>query len=177
MKSVFRVAAISAAVLFSLTITKANASVYELQLFSVDDYMSAYITNSVYNQQLMLAEPFGTNYPYVDISSYVEPGSNDITLALRNDIAGYAYTWNFTIDGVLYASGSCGNWNANAGGCNGNSYATGIVYTTDILFTEASPVSNTPLPAALPLFATGLGALGLFGWRRKRKNAAALVAA
>jgi hypothetical protein len=27
----------------------------------------------------------------------------------------------------------------------------------------------TPLPAALPLFATGLGALGLFGWRRKKK--------
>ena len=30
----------------------------------------------------------------------------------------------------------------------------------------------TPLPAALPLFATGLGALGLLGWRRKRKQAA-----
>jgi hypothetical protein len=30
----------------------------------------------------------------------------------------------------------------------------------------------TPLPAALPLFATGLGALGLFGWRRKRKTQA-----
>ena len=29
----------------------------------------------------------------------------------------------------------------------------------------------TPLPAALPLFATGLGALGLLGWRRKRKAA------
>jgi hypothetical protein len=27
----------------------------------------------------------------------------------------------------------------------------------------------TPLPAALPPFATGLGALGLLGWRRKRK--------
>jgi hypothetical protein len=27
----------------------------------------------------------------------------------------------------------------------------------------------TPLPAALPMFATGLGALGLLGWRRKRK--------
>jgi hypothetical protein len=35
--------------------------------------------------------------------------------------------------------------------------------------------SQTPLPAALPLFATGLGALGLLGWRRKRK--AALAAA
>jgi hypothetical protein len=29
-------------------------------------------------------------------------------------------------------------------------------------------VTGTPLPAALPLFATGLGALGLLGWRRKR---------
>lgn len=29
----------------------------------------------------------------------------------------------------------------------------------------------TPLPAALPLFATGLGAMGLLGWRRKRKAA------
>jgi hypothetical protein len=27
----------------------------------------------------------------------------------------------------------------------------------------------TPLPAALPLFATGLGGLGLLGRRRKRK--------
>ena len=32
---------------------------------------------------------------------------------------------------------------------------------------------ETPLPAALPLFATGLGALGLLGWRRKRKAIAA----
>jgi hypothetical protein len=31
------------------------------------------------------------------------------------------------------------------------------------------PASTIPLPAALPLFATGLGGLGLLGWRRKRK--------
>jgi hypothetical protein len=35
-----------------------------------------------------------------------------------------------------------------------------------------TPVA-TPLPAALPLFAGGLGALGVLGWRRKRKAAAA----
>jgi len=28
----------------------------------------------------------------------------------------------------------------------------------------------TPIPTALPLFATGLGVLGLMGWRRKRKQ-------
>ena len=33
--------------------------------------------------------------------------------------------------------------------------------------------SGTPIPGALPLFATGLGALGLIGWRRKRRPAAA----
>jgi hypothetical protein len=40
-------------------------------------------------------------------------------------------------------------------------------FTIDAIETVA-----TPLPAALPLFATGLGALGLLGWRRKRKAAA-----
>jgi hypothetical protein len=34
----------------------------------------------------------------------------------------------------------------------------------------------TPLPAALPLFATGLGSSGLLGWRRKKKSATALAA-
>jgi hypothetical protein len=29
--------------------------------------------------------------------------------------------------------------------------------------------ATTPLPAALPLFATGIGAMGFIGWRRKRK--------
>jgi hypothetical protein len=38
--------------------------------------------------------------------------------------------------------------------------------------TDAS-VAPTPVPATLPLFATGLGALGLLGWRRKRKAAIA----
>ena len=33
--------------------------------------------------------------------------------------------------------------------------------------------NQVPLPSALPLFATGLGALGLLGWRRKKKAALA----
>jgi hypothetical protein len=34
-----------------------------------------------------------------------------------------------------------------------------------------------PLPAALPLFASGLGALGFLHWRRKRKTAQSAIAA
>ena len=37
-------------------------------------------------------------------------------------------------------------------------------------------VTETPLPAALPLFATSLGAMGLLGWRRKRKGVSAIAA-
>ena len=39
-------------------------------------------------------------------------------------------------------------------------------------FFEIGNLSTTPLPATLPLFASGLGALGLLGWRRKRKTQA-----
>lgn len=42
--------------------------------------------------------------------------------------------------------------------------------------TVTSTPSATPLPATLPLFAGGLGAMGLFGWRRKRKNTATIFA-
>jgi len=58
---------------------------------------------------------------------------------------------------------------------------------TDWILTRGTPVdtgtnlgtwsaSATPLPATLPLFATGLGAVGLLGWRRKRKAATAIAA-
>jgi hypothetical protein len=48
-------------------------------------------------------------------------------------------------------------------GFSGGSFDTVLTLT---------PVA-TPLPGALPLFTAGLGTLGLLGWRRKRKVAAA----
>jgi hypothetical protein len=48
-------------------------------------------------------------------------------------------------------------------------------FLSDFASGTASPVAATPLPAGLPLFATGLGALGLLGWRRKRKAGASVA--
>jgi hypothetical protein len=48
-------------------------------------------------------------------------------------------------------------------------FGSGSVYMDNIVIN--GPTAATPLPAALPLFATGLGALGLLGWRRRRKAA------
>ena len=59
----------------------------------------------------------------------------------------------------------------NASGTSGNPMGLRVE------FTERSASLATPLPAALPLFASGLGGLGLLSWRRKRKKGAFLAAA
>jgi hypothetical protein len=62
-------------------------------------------------------------------------------------------------------------------GFNGGSIMTGqgIGGSGGFLFVpqtgDLTPVGETPLPATLPLFATGLGVLGLLGWRRRQKAA------
>ena len=45
-------------------------------------------------------------------------------------------------------------------------------FTADVSRPNAVDPPSVPLPAALPLFATGLAGLGVLGWRRKKKAAA-----
>ena len=102
------------------------------------------------------------------------PGSFSIDLGHFHTIDGE------TITGVSHLSGGLGG------------AITGVTWNgTDAIFTWTTRSNynaiggnfvtfdvntTTPLPAALPLFATGLGGLGFLGWRRKRK-AQALIAA
>jgi hypothetical protein len=48
-----------------------------------------------------------------------------------------------------------------------------VLFDCGCSITSVTGVLTTPLPSALPLFATGFGALGLLGWWRKRKAIAA----
>jgi hypothetical protein len=45
-----------------------------------------------------------------------------------------------------------------------------LQYDNGLLIAPSNALIVTPLPAAFPLFATGLGILGLLGWRRKRTS-------
>jgi hypothetical protein len=59
----------------------------------------------------------------------------------------------------------------NAIDTSGGSFTSATSFTPGTW--QRTDVSVVPVPAALPLMASGLGALGLIGWRRKRKAAAA----
>ena len=54
-------------------------------------------------------------------------------------------------------------------------YGPGIAWNDTAMAERSVLTDPTPLPAALPLFATGLGVLGLLGWRRKRKTCSGLM--
>jgi plastocyanin len=69
-------------------------------------------------------------------------------------LIGSPYDYTFAQQGTYYYYSDIANYIGNGGG------------------SSIDVVTPTPLPAALPLFASGLGALGLLGWRRKRKASA-----
>lgn len=58
------------------------------------------------------------------------------------------------------------------GNCISTNYDGGATFNDPATWSFTTDPTATPLPAALPLFATGLGTLGLLGWRRKRKQVA-----
>jgi hypothetical protein len=91
-----------------------------------------------------LLETSGTNSKFVAFGLPL-PSNADIAIT-------FSGTFDSTIAGAI----------ANNGGFQSNEWWAAF---NDIT-TSSSAV---PLPAALPLFATGLAGLGLLFWRRKRK--------
>jgi len=113
------------------------------------------------------------------VSSQPIFGSTNNTLTSIAGITGI--TLSDTSTYFLYitpgAASTEDSWNLNSTGQTGtmvsiiNGVATSSAETLSAFDVLGAP-SATPLPAALPLFATSLGALGLLGWRRKRRTQA-----
>jgi hypothetical protein len=78
-------------------------------------------------------------------------------------------TGNFIVSAAFSASYSQYNLNVFNGANLGLLQNPGPPTVLNTRGTVTFTLDTTPLPAALPLFATGLGAIGLLGWRRKRK--------
>jgi hypothetical protein len=95
-----------------------------------------------------LVVPFNLSISYSDTLTII----GGTTLSLFDG----TNTWQVVVNGLTIGPNPVGEMIANL----------------TALVTDPPTLSQAPLPAALPLFAIGLGAMGLFGWRRKRKNAA-----
>jgi choice-of-anchor A domain-containing protein len=105
------------------------------------------------------------------------------TMNLTNGATASQVLFNFTgttalsltngsvLAGIILAPNAAINFNGGSTSLLGE-----LISGEDINIASHAVITNpVPLPAALPLFASGVGALGLLGWRRKRK--AALAAA
>jgi hypothetical protein len=116
----------------------------------------------------------GGTLPGVTYTTYINASDpNDFTVQFNGP--GYTSTLNLVFEYSLLIPNLD---NPILGGIGGSSYecAGFSCNSADIRYVDGGFASATPLPAALPLFAGGLGVMGLFARRRKRKNAAAAAA-
>jgi hypothetical protein len=102
-----------------------------------------YSSNGVYSSNSFIVSNFNT-FTYVNfefVSPLTSPGTDDLILSIGTDYASYECNMCGTVRDIVSGEAVSGD-----------------------------NIGTTPLPTTIPLFATGLGAFGLFGWRKKRKS-------
>jgi hypothetical protein len=148
------------------------ADIFTLRLFNIDDHMSALVTNSLVSDELILQADFQQDTGFVDVSSFIAAGMNNITITDFNAGGIWSYGYDFQVNGVTVDEGSCGL--AGISGCNGGDQSVGLVYSHDP--DVPNGVVAIPEPATWALLILGFGSAGA-ALRRSRRTARLTAAA
>ena len=121
-----------------------------------------------------------TSFASVDVSSPTRGMNGQYSVTIETILLstslslGNGYHW-LQLSHATSTEGGDVLWDAaNLTGGNGQQNYDGELHNSNFsqTFQILGPAVATPVPAALPLFATGLGVFGLFGWRRKQRAGA-----
>ncbi|MDE2285372.1 MAG: hypothetical protein KGK33_12215 [Hyphomicrobiales bacterium] len=95
------------------------------------------------------------------------PGQYNFSLANEQFFNPYVTFNNGALTGIAYL-GALNGFQLDLGTFNLNYEFLNLANFSGSAGTISESVSTTPLPSGLPLFITGLAALALIGWRKKR---------
>lgn len=132
---------------------------------TLSDFLSSNITD----------QPLDSCYydTFTCTTASFQPSPNSFSAPGLNDYIGFNYLdsgggggtgFLFFLPGALGALGVYFSEGGASGTPNYGSFGEATLTVT------GGPNGVVPIPAALPLLASGLGALGFIGWRRKRKE-------
>jgi hypothetical protein len=139
--------------LFGLS-TEADTVYNDTYSFHVSTSENVYVTGSEFNiANFSVSGPFSvTITPTTTVSTTTGTYGNFFGEAMLT-----SGNYTFVISGT-----------GNPGATLGNSNYGGSIFATSA--NVLSPISPTPIPGALVLFASGLGLLGFWGWNKGRKT-------
>jgi hypothetical protein len=139
--------------------------------YSVTGVTGSFSSNGGITKSTITAPAPASAYEFNDNLIFYNTGSG------AADLDGVGFSLGTYLGSPLYGDFVCQfistftcqlNYETGSGGTIHN---TGSIHAVGDEFILSNPVNATPLPAALPLLATGLGVMGMLGWRGKRKNA------
>src|SRR5262249_8899850 len=134
--------------------TVSNVSIDGLSIFSVSPSLVTFTFNSPIKSFGISIAGLGT----------ILPGSTDFSISNSNGFSSVLFP--------NYSGDLTNNFNLFVGLISDERFTSVTLWGTELgdgMFFDNLYYHQNPLPPALPLFATGLGALGLLAWRRKRK--------
>jgi hypothetical protein len=115
----------------------------EVTLGIIDDSAKVYV-----NDQIVVTNGFSGKYTTTQLNEYLTSGENKVRFELTNGPSGYTYAYQLKVGDTILVDEECGVF--NSGGCDGNSYAQGVVKIFENTITCESGSSNLSSNDATP---------------------------